>query len=254
MTASDYQELTRWIISSDRRLMTLKFFKYTNFARASEISIETGRSIQNISTALKELKSESLVEQLDPESKAWKKYALTQKGKTVLNLIEREMSTGMFERLVDELSYRHVKDAFRLIVNDPIAITKETKLYEAVDRILADPRTRTAYVIDDQRRVIGMIRLKKMLSVVEESLASMDNKKSQNRGRSSQSYTVARYMVKPMTVNQDDMLLNALRRMIKSDLEDLPVVDENGVLVGELNGLEILMLGSELMKSQRDEK
>jgi len=58
-------------------------------------------------------------------------------------------------------------------------------------------------------------------------------------------------MVKPVTVSEDDRLLNALEKMMKHGLEDLPVVDENGTLIGELNGFEILLLGSEVMRRQR---
>ncbi len=44
--------------------------------------------------------------------------------------------------------------------------------------------------------------------------------------------------------------MDALERMIEHGQEDLPVVGEDGVLIGELNGFEILLLGSEVMRRQ----
>jgi len=38
---------------------------------------------------------------------------------------------------------------------------------------------------------------------------------------------------------------------MKHGLEDLPVIDEHNTLIGELNGFEILLLGSEVMRRQR---
>jgi CBS domain-containing protein len=58
-------------------------------------------------------------------------------------------------------------------------------------------------------------------------------------------------MVKPVTVTEDDRLLTALEKMMKHGLEDLPVIDDHNTLIGELNGFEILLLGSEVMRRQR---
>jgi len=237
---------------SDRRLVTFRSFRHAQYVGASEIASNTGRSIQNVATALKELEARGLVSQLEPGRRTWKKYSLTSVGKSTLDLVERELSAGMFERMADELSFRYVRDAYRLIVSDPIVVTKGMGLYEVVDRVLGDPRTRSAYVVDGQRKLIGMIGLTQMLKAIQGSLSLFDRGRQQTRiKRAPLPFSVEDYMVKPVTVTEDDKLLNALEKMIKHGLEDLPVVDENGVLAGELNGFEILLLGSEVMKRQR---
>lgn len=246
------RETVRWIIRSDRRLVTLRCFRHDQFLGASDIAEETGRSIQNIGTALKELEEKGVVAQLEPERRTWKKYGLTPVGRSMLDLVERELSAGMFERMADELSFRYVRDAYRLIVSDPIVVTKNMGLHEVVDRVLAEPRTRSAYVVDNRRRLIGMIGLTEMLSAIQGSLALFDRGKTQARPRGVRlPFSVEEYMAKPVSVTEDDRLLLALEKMMKHGLEDLPVVDENNILVGELNGFEILLLGSEVMKRQR---
>jgi len=237
---------------SDRRLVTLRSFRQHQYLGASEISQKTGRSIQNIGTALKELQDRKVVEQLEPGRRTWKKFCLSSVGRTVLDMVERELSAGMFERMADELSFRYVRDAYRLIVTDPIAVTKGMSLYEVVDRVLADPRTRSAYVVDDRRKLVGMIGLTQMLAAIQGSLALFEKGRQQIRGkRVPLPFSVEEYMVRPVTVTEDDRLLGALEKMIKHGLEDLPVVDENNTLIGELNGFEILLLGSEVMRRQR---
>lgn len=246
------RETAKWVINSDRRLVTLRCFRHGHFLGASDIAQETARSIQNVATALKELESKKIVAQLEPGRRTWKKYTLTSVGRSVLESVERELSAGMFERMADELSFRFVRDAYRLIVSDPIVVTKTMGLHEVVDRVLADPRTRSAYVVDERRRLVGMIGLTQMLAAIQGSLSLFDKGRSQPRNkRVPLPFSVDEYMVKPVTVSEDDRLLNALEKMMKHGLEDLPVVDENGTLIGELNGFEILLLGSEVMRRQR---
>jgi len=243
------KELARWIIRSDRRLVSMKCFKHNQFLRASDIANETGRSIQNISTALKEMNAKGIVEQLDPGQRSWKKFELTSLGRTVLGKVERELSIGMFERMAGELPFKYVREVYRLVVTNPIVVTKDMHLHEVIDRILSDPRTRSAYVVDEKRRLIGMIGLKQMLSAIEGSL-SLSQKNGDAAGHRARNVpSLAEDCIsEPVTICEDDQLSTALKRMLRHNLEDLPVVDQDGVLIGELNGFEILLLGSQIMK------
>jgi CBS domain-containing protein len=247
------RETVKWIIMSDRRLVTLRCFAHNQYLGASEIAQETARSIQNVGTALKELEGRKVVAQLEPGRRTWKKYALTSPGKSVLQMVERELSAGMFEKMADELSFRYVRDAYRMIVTEPIVVSKGMGLHEVVDRVLADPRTRSAYVVDEKRRLVGMIGLTQMLAAVQGSLSLFEKSRQQpaRQKRVTLPFSVEEYMVKPVAVTEDDRLLNALDRMMKHGLEDLPVIDEHNILVGELNGFEILLLGSDVMRRQR---
>jgi DNA-binding MarR family transcriptional regulator len=137
------KDTVRWIIMSDRRLVTLRCFTHNQYLGASEIARDTGRSIQNVGTALKELEGRKIVSVLEPGRKTWKKFGLTLVGKRMLDQVERELSVGMFERMADELSFRFVRDAYRLVVTNPIVVTKGMGLHDVVDRVLADPRTRS---------------------------------------------------------------------------------------------------------------
>lgn len=246
------KDTVRWIIMSDRRLVTLRCFAHNQYLGASEIARETGRSIQNVGTALKELDERKVVSLLEPGRKTWKKFGLTSTGKSVLDMVERELSVGMFERMADEFSFRFVRDAYRLVVTNPIVVTKGMGLHEVVDRVLADPRTRSAYVIDDKRKLVGMIGLTEMLAAIQGSLSLFEKGRQHPRSkRIPLPFSVEEYMVKPVTVTEDDRLLTALEKMMKHGLEDLPVIDEHNTLIGELNGFEILLLGSEVMRRQR---
>ncbi len=44
----------------------------------------------------------------------------------------------------------------------------------------------------------------------------------------------------PVKLTKQDKVLDALKLMVQTNLNNLPVVDENNVLIGELDGIEIL--------------
>jgi CBS domain-containing protein len=51
---------------------------------------------------------------------------------------------------------------------------------------------------------------------------------------------IDKLMRDPVTVKQDTELLEALRKMEEARMNDLPVVDADYKIVGELSGMEIL--------------
>ncbi|MEE8168111.1 MAG: hypothetical protein V3T58_04495 [Candidatus Hydrothermarchaeales archaeon] len=83
-------ELIRWTIDVDRRLVTMKAFRGRSTIRASEVAELSGRSVQNISHALIEMEEKGLVESVVPDKHSWKKYMLTIDGQKVLGELEKK--------------------------------------------------------------------------------------------------------------------------------------------------------------------
>ena len=84
----DIEESALWVIDVDRRLITIKAFKKEKILHPSDIAKESHRSIQNISRAVHELEKQEIIRPID-EKVSWRKYILTDKGKQVLNEIEK---------------------------------------------------------------------------------------------------------------------------------------------------------------------
>lgn len=84
------KDLTQWILSVDRRLDVIRALEGAGPFNATEISHRTGRSIQNVSRAIHELEEKGLLKCLTPEKQTWKRYLLTEKGKSVLSDLRNE--------------------------------------------------------------------------------------------------------------------------------------------------------------------
>lgn len=82
-------EIVRWVLSADRRLLLMRSIRNSRVVKASEVARSTDRSIQNISRAIKECEEQKLVECITPEKHTWKKYMLTDQGHHVLRELER---------------------------------------------------------------------------------------------------------------------------------------------------------------------
>ena len=87
----DIKESALWIIDVDRRLITIRAFKKEKIHHPSDIANDNNRSIQNISRAVHELEAQGILKPID-EKVTWKKYILTNKGKKVLDEIEKFFS------------------------------------------------------------------------------------------------------------------------------------------------------------------
>ncbi len=85
-------ELLRWIISVDRRMILMDHLREHKIVNASDIAHVTKRSTQNISRALKELEDKGLIRCLTPEKTTWKRYSLTKDGKELMERWEKNIS------------------------------------------------------------------------------------------------------------------------------------------------------------------
>jgi len=85
----EIDELTRWVLSVDRRILVMKEIHENELIKASEISEKTERSLQNISRAMRELEEHGLIECLTPEKHTWKRYILTEKGTQVFEKLRK---------------------------------------------------------------------------------------------------------------------------------------------------------------------
>ena len=88
ITKSAIDDLLKWVISVDRRLVLMETMKGHTVVKASDIAHETNRPTQNISHALKELEDKGLIECLTPEKTTWKKFILTDMGKEILKKLD----------------------------------------------------------------------------------------------------------------------------------------------------------------------
>ncbi|SNQ61446.1 winged helix-turn-helix domain-containing protein [Candidatus Methanoperedens nitratireducens] len=83
------EDLTMWVLGVDRRLIVLKMMHEKRMIQASDIADSTGRSLQNISYAMRELEEMGLIRCITPDKHTWKKYIPTEKGTKIFEKIKK---------------------------------------------------------------------------------------------------------------------------------------------------------------------
>ena len=149
------------------------------------------------------------------------------------------------ELLVSDVATKIVRSASKVGADAPINVV--------IDSMLANPLSRKAYVVDDQGRYIGTVNTETILRLIGYRVGvRKDGGISFVRFlRDALKEEAGNIMVKGTTVTGDTKLTAALDIMVNEHLNDLPVVDAEGRLVGELISLELFEEGKELFENDR---
>ena len=123
---------------------------------------------------------------------------------------------------------------------EPAQISKDASLKEAMDAMI-NSKTRKVYVVDEGK-LIGTITLETLLrhagyqlGVRQPGITSFFKMlKEIGEEKATQA------MTKPTKVLKEEMIVNVTKLMVENHLNDLPVVDSENRLIGELNGSDIL--------------
>jgi acetoin utilization protein AcuB len=106
-----------------------------------------------------------------------------------------------------------------------------------------DPIHRSVYVIDKDHNLLGIITLREMLKVLAIRKGVSGNK-SLSRGKLfdyvSKSTTANDIMKAPISVKKTNTLEEALELMVRHEVEEIPVVDNQGKVIGDLNAFELV--------------
>ena len=142
------------------------------------------------------------------------------------------------------------------MIRDVPTVTPETPLAETLDRILSTPRRRVV-VVDQNRRVVGIISdgdiLRRAARPVAPGLLQRfavwigGGARPPELELALKNLTAAAVMTSPvLTVNPDTPIISAVELMIERRIKRLPVVDEEGRLVGMVGRAALLgaLLGS----------
>ncbi|HHT75922.1 MAG: CBS domain-containing protein [Methanomassiliicoccaceae archaeon] len=145
-----------------------------------------------------------------------------------------------------------VGDVAAKLVQTAATVGPKASIREVIEKMIANPLSRKVYVVDEQGRYIGTVNTETILRLIGYRVGVR-----KDGGISFMRFLLdalkeeaGHIMVKGSTVCKDTKLTTALDIMVNEHLNDLPVVDENGVLIGELNSLELFEEGKILFDAE----
>lgn len=131
-----------------------------------------------------------------------------------------------------------------------VTVTASTTVEEAA-RVVVQERVGTLPVVDEQGVLTGVVRLQDLLGIfMPDFVALLDNidfvrdfgaleqVQPQHMSQAAQ-LTMTDLAATPVAVEEDSGLMHALATMVKHQLQDLPIVDKAGRLVGIASRVDI---------------
>ncbi len=147
-----------------------------------------------------------------------------------------------------------VGDVIEKVISEPATIPQGSTLKDAIDAMVESPITRKVYIVDAENKVVGTICIPTLMRQVGYTLSV--------RSPGVKSFftwltevfmdTADDFAEAPVTVTKNTTIVDATKLIVEHELNDLPIVDDNYVLIGELNSLEILMTARKLFGQSID--
>jgi len=144
----------------------------------------------------------------------------------------------------EKLAKAQVADINELIVNNPAIVREDTPINEMLESIIKDTRSRHAYVVDKHNKLIGSIRINNVIQYLFPSTILKEQQNSPKVG-SFMDYLNAKVAsdimsMRPNYVFKDTSLDKMVDLMIEDKSNELPVVNKDMEVIGEVNVLEVI--------------
>lgn len=142
-----------------------------------------------------------------------------------------------------KIDIRIPRETYKVLMKKAIAIEEGAKITEVVEKLMRGG-TNSVYIVDRYGKLIGTILLRDLLRFLTTQLSlffgniiiDAESKKYMNAEK------VEHIMRKPIYVFENEDILTALSRMEDYYLYEIPVVDVEERLLGELKGKDLLIL------------
>ncbi|MDD1748068.1 MAG: CBS domain-containing protein [Methanomassiliicoccales archaeon] len=124
----------------------------------------------------------------------------------------------------------------------PPTVQKSATIGHALDALLSNRRSMKVYVIDVEGNLVGVVTSDSLMKLLatETSTKQSDSYHLTELSGQIMEEGVERAMLRPRPIKADALLKEAISTMKEEHLADLPIVDDDYKLVGELVGLELL--------------
>lgn len=142
-----------------------------------------------------------------------------------------------------------VKDIRNLITRNASVVKEDDPLLKVAEEIVSDPRTRSVYVVDKSGKLKGIIPVIELIQYLYYEHIPQEYIFYRFPLVLSGEAIAKDIMLPPVYVHDTDNITDALKKMFKNNLKELPVVDENMKIIGDLNILELISAWIEAEKN-----
>ena len=156
----------------------------------------------------------------------------------------------MRKNMIEEVK---IKDMRMLVTPYPAFVEKKASSDDIAKMLIANPNLKSVYVVDDKLKLVGRVTLKKLIKhefmdLLPNSFGYFDALEFIG------DKTADDLMVPPDYVRDNDTLKTAFVKMYENEFDELPVVDKDLHLIGNIDLLELLTILIEKKEKKANKK
>jgi CBS domain-containing protein len=136
-----------------------------------------------------------------------------------------------------------VRDIEHLLVIEPAWVLETAAVEEVMEKMIADLRTRWVYVVDERKRLLGGVSMNAVVELLFPLEAIIERPDSLYEAYFPKvtAKTAGELMLAPIPSVSDESSLEKLADLLLSNkMSEMPVVDSDNVLKGEVNVCEVI--------------
>ncbi len=136
---------------------------------------------------------------------------------------------------------KKVRDIRNLITPNASVVYENASLSKIAEEMIKDTKTTAVYVIDENKKLKGVIPLDELIQYIYYEYIPEDYIMYHFPLVLSNDATAQDIMLPPVYVKDTDTITDAFKKMFKNRMKEVPVVDEDMHVIGDLNMLELIM-------------
>lgn len=133
-----------------------------------------------------------------------------------------------------------VKDIRNMITRSASIVKEDDPLLKIAEEVVKDPRTRSVYVVDKKGILKGIIPVLELIQYLYYKYIPQEYIFYRFPLALSGEPLAKDIMLHPVYAHDTESITDALKKMFKNNLKEIPVVDENMKIIGDLNILELI--------------
>ena len=135
-----------------------------------------------------------------------------------------------------------IKEARMLVTPNPLFVHEDETLDNVAKALIANPRLKTAYVVNDDLQLVGEITLGALVKQEFKDIIPTSSFEYFDALEFIGKDVAKDIMSRSVSVSDEDTLKTTFAKMYEYNLLELPVVDENKRLIGNIDMLELLTI------------
>lgn len=128
-----------------------------------------------------------------------------------------------------------IKDCCNEVTHEADLVGENDSIGKVMDVMAKDPLSRSVYVIGNEKKLLGIITVRDVLEFLGPQFVD-----TSRIIREIFAQTAGDMMRAPVSVSMEDPIEKAIEIAIQERLDDVPVCDKDGKVVGDLNCFEIM--------------